>query len=178
MNTPSNHRRYVARSTLRRLLGIATVFLASTVHADGYRQSSASVPTIYTQECAACHTAYPAGMLPPDSWQRIMRGLDDHYGTDASLDADSVRQISAWLTTHAATRGRGSESPPDDRITRSAWFVHEHDDVHPEVWKLPSVKSAANCAACHTRADQGDFDEDNISMPADMDSRLRRFWHD
>ena len=169
---------FTFRTSLLALTGLAAVLLTGAAHADGYRQAAVPMPKVYTQECAACHTAYPAGMLPAASWQRIMKGLDHHYGTDASLDADSVRQISTWLTSNAATRGRTSEAPPEDRITRSAWFVRKHDEVHPDVWKLPSVKSAANCAACHTRADRGDFDEDNIRMPAGMDSRLRRFWHD
>ncbi len=33
----------------------------------------------YQQECAGCHMAYPPGMLPPASWQRIMGSLDKHY---------------------------------------------------------------------------------------------------
>ena len=32
-------------------------------------------------------------------------------------------------------------------------------------WQRPAVKSASNCAACHTRADQGDFDEHTVRIP-------------
>ncbi len=32
-------------------------------------------------------------------------------------------------------------------------------------WKLPAVKSAANCEACHVQANAGDFSERNIRMP-------------
>ena len=41
----------------------------------------------YQQECAACHVAFPPGMLPADSWRRLMNDLPRHFGTDASLDA-------------------------------------------------------------------------------------------
>lgn len=119
----------------------------------------------YQQECAACHLAYPPGALPAASWKRVMGNLQHHYGTDASLDAATVQALSGWLNTHAGTWKRVGIAPPDDRITRSAWFIREHDEVPPATWKLPAVKSAANCAACHTQADQGDFRERNIRIP-------------
>jgi len=137
-----------------------------------------NVPQAYTQECAACHTAYPPGMLPARSWQRIMSGLDKHYGTDASLDAATVSQLSQWLQTHAGTYKRVNEEPPQDRITRSAWFERKHRNIDAAVWKHASVKSAANCAACHTGASQGLFDDDNLRFPPGLDARLRRGWND
>lgn len=119
----------------------------------------------YKAECSACHIAYPPSMLPPASWKRLMVNLGSHYGTDASLDEASVREISGWLNTHASTRTQ--ETPPQDRITQTAWFVREHraSEIPAQVWKRASVGSASNCAACHTRADQGDFDENNIRIP-------------
>ena len=119
----------------------------------------------YQQECAACHIAYPPGMLPAASWRRLMDNLPRHYGTDASLDPETVKQLTAWLTAHAGTGKRTREEPAEDRITRSAWFIHEHDEVPAATWKLPAVKSASNCIACHTRADQGDFNERFIRVP-------------
>lgn len=41
---------------------------------------------------------------------------------------------------------RACEQPSEDRITRTAWFVHEHDDVPAATWTLPAVKSPANQA--------------------------------
>jgi len=55
--------------------------------------------------------------------------------------------------------------PPEDRITRSAWFIRQHDDINAAVWKRASIKSASNCMACHAGADQGDFDEDRVRIP-------------
>jgi hypothetical protein len=34
------------------------------------------------------------------------------------------------------------------------------------------------CAACHTGADQGDFDEDRLRFPAGLDERHRRAFKD
>ncbi len=146
--------------------------------ADGGRLMPPNAPAAYTQECASCHLAYPPGLLPARSWQRLMGGLDKHYGSDASLDAATVQQINAWLQAHAGTYKRVNEEPPQDRITRSAWFERKHRKIDPAVWKLASVKSAANCAACHTGADRGVFDDDHLQVPAGMDARMRRSFND
>ena len=132
--------------------------------ADGRLNPSQVLP-IYKQECAACHMAYPPGMLPAASWQRIMSGLEQHYGTDASLEPAQVKQISVWLKSNAGTYKRVNEEPPEDRITRSAWFARKHREVEAAVWKRGSIKSAAQCAACHTQAEQGNFDEHQVRIP-------------
>jgi mono/diheme cytochrome c family protein len=148
-----------------------------SAHADGSRMPAKILPS-YTAECAACHTAYPPGMLPASSWQRIMKGLDRHYGTDASLDAKTVAEIGQWLQTHAGTYKRVAEAPPQDRLTQSAWFERKHRKIEAAVWQLPSVKSAANCAACHTGTEQGFFDDDHLQRPAGLSARQSRAWND
>lgn len=171
----------------RRRLGQAVLptvmaLLAPAVLASGYsnkgRQMPAQVPAAYQQECASCHLAYPPGLLPARSWDRLMGHLEQHFGSDASLDPATAQQIGAWLQSNAGTYKRVSESPPEDRITRSVWFARKHDDIAPSVWPLPSVKSAANCAACHSGAEQGRFDDDHLKFPAGLDARSRRAWND
>lgn len=121
----------------------------------------------YAQECSACHVAYPVGMLPSASWQRIMGGLNTHFGTDASLDDASVREISTWLKANAGTTKRASEEPPQDRITQSAWFLRKHraGEVPVNVWKRVSVGSPSNCVACHANAANGNFNEHEVRIP-------------
>ena len=130
-------------------------------------EHAARVPLspLYQQECAACHLAYPPGMLPAASWQRLMNNLPHHFGSDASLDPASVKTLAAWLSSHAGESRRTRTPPPEDRITKSAWFVHEHDEIDPAVWRRASVRSASNCVACHRQADRGLFDEDNVRIP-------------
>ncbi|MGE5450523.1 MAG: diheme cytochrome c [Acidobacteriota bacterium] len=136
-------------------------------HESGRPRVNLRVPLLpaYQQECAACHMAYPPGMLPAASWQSIMSGLPKHYGSDASLDAASVKKLTAWLTANAAASPRMSARPPQDRITQAAWFVRKHDEISASVWKRPSIKSAANCMACHAGAEQGDFNEHRVRIP-------------
>lgn len=140
--------------------------VAIGAHADS---NIAQVPLLpkYSQECAACHLAYPPGFLPAPSWQRLMAGLGKHFGTDASLDEASAREIGAWLKTHAGTYKRVNEEPPENRITRTNWFLRKHreGEVPAGVWKRASVGSAANCAACHRQADKGRFDEHEVRIP-------------
>jgi len=145
------------------LLGCCAIL--PSAFADRPMMAANAMLPAYQQECVACHMAYPPGLLPAASWARIMQGLDRHYGTDASLDAATVRQISTWLQTNAGTYKRVHEAPPEDRITQSVWFERKHREVQAAVWKRPSVGGRANCMACHTRADKGDFDDDNIRIP-------------
>lgn len=121
----------------------------------------------YQQECAACHVAYPPGLLPAASWQRVMDGLGKHFGTDATVDEKDRREISAYLKAHAGTYKRATEEPPQDRITKSAWFLRKHreDEVPASVWKRPSVGSPANCSACHGAAAKGNFSEHDVRIP-------------
>jgi hypothetical protein len=105
-------------------------------------------------------------MLPARSWQRLMGGLDRHFGTDASLDAATVREIESWLRSNAGTWRRDADGPPQDRITRSAWFEREHRKVGAAARRSPSAGSAANCGACHPGADLGRFDDEAVRRPA------------
>jgi hypothetical protein len=112
--------------------------------------------------------AYPPGLLPAASWQRLMAGLPRHFGTDASLEPATAQAIGGWLAQYGGTDRklrRETAAPPEDRISRSAWFQREHREVSASTWALPAIKSAANCGACHTQADQGDFSERHIRLP-------------
>ena len=145
------------------LLALASA--ASAALADSHAMPADSMLPAYRQECAACHMAYPPGMLPAASWTRMLGRLDQHYGSDASLDPALVRQIGTWLEAHASTYKRVREQPPQDRITRSAWFERKHRELDAAVWQRTAVGSRANCMACHTRADRGDFDDDRVRIP-------------
>ena len=84
-----------------------------------------------------------------------------------------MRRVVAGLLIGLVT-GR----PPDDRITRSAWFERKHRKIDRGVRALPSVKSPAQCSACHGRAEQGVFDDDDLRMPAGLTQRQIRAWYD
>jgi len=174
----------VARPGTRRIAFASLVALAAfaalpavAIAGDSHRLPP-DMPASYTPECGSCHAPYPPGLLPRASWARVMSGLDRHYGTDASLDAALRREIEAWLLARAGTGRKVSEPPPEDRITRAAWFERKHRRVEAATWRLPSVKTAANCAACHTGAEQGDYDDDRLRLPEGASRTQRRAWSD
>ncbi|MEQ1516587.1 MAG: diheme cytochrome c, partial [Usitatibacteraceae bacterium] len=161
--TSTQHPRFCASllATLCLLPFIATPAFAES----GKRALQVPLLPKFQQECSSCHTAYPPGMLPAASWIRVMKNLNNHYGTDASIDQVSVNEITAWLSANAGTYKRVSEEPFQDRITRAEWFIRKHREVPAATWKRPAIKSAANCAACHPQADKGDFNEHSIRIP-------------
>ena len=116
-------------------------------------------------ECGSCHVAFPPRLLPAESWRAVMSGLDKHFGSDASLDAADAREIGAFLEEHGRTRKREATVKPLLRITETRWFVREHDEVPERVWKNALVKSPANCAACHPKAENGRYGERDIRIP-------------
>ncbi|MDA8127885.1 MAG: diheme cytochrome c [Betaproteobacteria bacterium] len=129
----------------------------------------------WQQECASCHIAYPPSMLPKASWRRLMGGLDQHFGENASLDPATQADILRFLEANAADSGTSrmgsrvmrSMSPSEAplRITETRWFVRKHDEVSRATWSRKSIGSAANCAACHRQAERGVFDEDTVRIP-------------
>ena len=95
-----------------------------------------------------------------------MSGLSKHFGTDASVDPKTQTEITTWLLKNAASRQKYTETAPENRITKTSWFIRKHDEVKSEVWKRASIKSPANCGACHIDAANGVFSEKNIKVPA------------
>jgi hypothetical protein len=102
-----------------------------------------------------------------------MAGLDDHFGEDATLDAETTRNISAYLAeyssetwdTEAANRLRRVSEKDPFRITASPYWVRKHSGIAPEIFSTPPVNSRSNCAACNGDAATGRFDDQQISIP-------------
>jgi hypothetical protein len=163
--TPTHAMKTPSFVRIQRLGACLLAVLSSHVaRADDHGTGTPATP-LYQQECGACHLAFPVGMLPATSWQRLMGKLTKHFGVDASLDAPVLAELTPWLASHAGTVRRIAENPPEDRISRSPWFVRKHHEVAADTWKRASIKSASNCAACHRGAEADDFDEDKVRIP-------------
>ncbi|MDP1634265.1 MAG: diheme cytochrome c [Gallionellaceae bacterium] len=144
--------------------GVISVAQADADERKGGRRPVAT-NAAWQAECGECHVAFPPRLLPAASWRAMMSGLDKHFGTDASLETPLAQEIGAFLERNASTRRQDPLVRPQLRISETRWFVREHDEVPQQVWKNPLVKSPANCAACHTQAESGDYRERNIRMP-------------
>jgi len=137
---------------------------------------AAVINPAYKEECGGCHMAYPPGLLPARSWTRVMSGLENHFGDNAELDAAAYQVIIDFLLTNSAdnsdyrrSRKFSSSIASGDvplRITETPYFRHEHDEIPDRVVSAnPRVKSFSQCNACHTRAEQGSFNEHDIRIP-------------
>ena len=116
-------------------------------------------------ECGSCHVVYPPKMLPASSWREIMQHLDKHFGTDASVDAATQSELGELFHHEAASRDEVKSGRPILRITETHWFQREHRELSARTWRNPKVKSASNCGACHTKADEGRFSEHEVRIP-------------
>lgn len=142
--------------------------MMSVAHAeddDDEERAPTANNVLWQTECGSCHVAFPPRLLSAESWRAVMSGLDKHFGSDASLDAPSAREIGAFLDKNAGSNRHATSGKPILRITETRWFVREHDEVSDRTWKNPKVKSAANCAACHTGAEGGNYGKRGIRIP-------------
>jgi hypothetical protein len=105
------------------------------------------------KECGECHMALQPALLPAQSWSRIMTGLGDHFGEDASLPDALASEIRDYLVANA---GRGD--PTILRISEQPWWQREHR-FGASVWRQKEVGSKANCDACHRDARSGLYDD-------------------
>ena len=134
--------------------------LVTTARAESHRFAVDNAA--YRTECGSCHIAYPPALLDRDGWRAIMQGLDQHFGTDASVSESTGAELGAYV---AGSSSRKLRSAPSLRISDTPWFRKEHAEIAPEAWKSPTVKSAANCEACHRQASAGDYSERNVRIP-------------
>lgn len=141
-------------------IGAALIYTTSTLLPNGGALASWShkrhsvQDTMTTQECGACHMAYPATFLSAETWKTMMDDLPNHFGEDASLDEASRQHITGYLTSNASRRGGANTL----RISEQRWFLKEHhDEVSP--WQMQKAKTWANCPACHIEAEAGNFDD-------------------
>ena len=124
---------------------------------------------VVKEECGSCHLPFAPSMLPASSWTRMMSNLKDHFGDGASVDPKLAAEITAYLVTNAGDqsgqrygnkllRGVSTTNAPL-RITELPKWVGEHRKVPDWEWKHKDVRTKANCAACHTQAEVGYYDE-------------------
>lgn len=131
---------------------------------------------LYKEECASCHMAYPPALLSTASWTGVMSGLEDHFGDNAEVDAQTHKTISEFLAVNSADnsnyrrsrkfmRGIDANSPPL-RISETPYFKRKHDEIPQTLLSNNSeVSSFSQCNSCHQGAQKGIFDDDDVKIP-------------
>ncbi len=132
---------------------------------------------LYNKECGSCHFAYQSELLPRRSWVKMMGELENHFGTDASLEENDRLSIEKYLVQYAGDTPQATYKyykkinrsiAPDDapqRISETRYFVKEHREVPKRLIEQKAVKSISNCIACHKTADKGHYGERDIFIP-------------
>lgn len=141
-------------------------------HGDGHLKAVTD-PT-YKENCGACHFAYQPELLPSASWKNILNRADDHFGESLALDEEAKTEILGYLQTNGAEhssakravrimRSLGSQVPT--RITEIPYIRGKHHDISAATIMRRSIGSLSNCIACHTRAEEGIYDDDFVVIP-------------
>lgn len=147
---------------------LAAAALVTPALADDDEWAPPVADPLTRKECGECHMAFQPSFLPARSWARMMDGLADHFGEDATLPADQVRAIKAYLMQNAGDSLGGGVARKylrwvkpggaPQRITENPAFLRKHR-FPADVWKRPEVLTPSNCPACH-RGAEGGFYED------------------
>ena len=150
------------------VIGFSALVLGRA-QADGGHFYPPATDAVVKEECGSCHLVFAPSMLPASSWTRMMGDLKNHFGDDASVEPAIAKRISEYLTANAADAGgnrysgkllRGvSANNAPLRITELPKWISEHRKVSAAEWKGKEVRTKANCAACHTDAARGYYDE-------------------
>ncbi len=132
---------------------------------------------IWFDECSACHAVFHPTLLPASSWELVMKGLEDHFGDDASLNPEVALEVLEYLLSASAERSTseaskqilysikkaGTNAPL--RITEVPYWKDKHSEIDDEVYDRKTVVSKSNCIACHPGSDAGSFEDADISVP-------------
>ncbi|NQV59877.1 MAG: cytochrome b/b6 domain-containing protein [Alphaproteobacteria bacterium] len=167
-------RSYTARGLT--LFAIAALLLLgggkilASIPASGWKPVQA--PAAYSAECGDCHDAYHPSLRTAASWRGIMSGLSDHYGEDASLDAETAAAIGSFLAANAAETfdteaawRMGRIDTKSLRITDTPYWTTRHAGIADGVFKLSGIGSKVNCNGCHRDAASGRFADQDIHLP-------------
>ena len=132
----------------------------------------------YQEECGACHFAYPPGLLIEASWRQLLteKALEDHFGENAELDSETLNELWSYVFQRAADKSYSKRSRKIAyasqgrsnllRITDVPYIKRKHYEIPEELISgNDKVRLLSQCNACHTKAEQGDFDDDSVWIP-------------
>lgn len=149
------------------LAAVLSLCALSTAHAEKVFPPISD--PVVRAECSDCHMLYQPEMLTKIAWTKMMNGLSDHFGDDASLAPVTVKVILAYYLANAAdvttfkdanrfTRNIDPANPPL-KITDTPRFHHKHERISQGVWKRKNIGFKGNCVGCHLDAAKGDYDK-------------------
>ncbi|MCW1360901.1 diheme cytochrome c [Campylobacter sp. CCS1377] len=163
---------------MKKLLFVIFVFVG-ILNAKDYNYYTTDVAPVnndlYKKECASCHFAYQPGLLPSSSWQHIMDNLENHYGSNASLDENDARKILAYLLENSSEKSNYKRSIKITNslqngvvytsLTQIPYLQKKHRKIPKHLIEQKEVGSLARCSACHKQADKGIYNDEDVYIP-------------
>jgi hypothetical protein len=159
---------------------IFLTIVLNSLFAESYSSGKTDVAPVnnqlYIKECGSCHFPYQAGLLPSNSWNKIMSNLDKHFGVDATLAPEDFETLSKYLNDNSAEKNMqykrsnrivSSLLPGQvaDSISTTPYMIKKHKEIRKDLITQPEVKGLFNCVACHTTAEKGIYGERAINIP-------------
>ena len=129
---------------------------------------------MYQEECGGCHFAFSGNLLPKRSWDKMLAGLEDHFGEDATLEEEDLALVaqhlgagaegSAGEVAYYLSRPIGSDESPLE-ISKLPYWEEMHHEIEDAVYKQENIEGKLNCGACHQHALYGSFENAHIRVP-------------
>jgi len=132
----------------------------------------------YQDECSSCHYAYPPGLLPEVSWNKLLAkpALTKHFGENIEMKeslriellsyavANSAEKVSAKRAQKIMASLEKGAAP--ERITETPYIKRKHQNIPENMIKgNPKVLALSQCDTCHTQAKAGNLDDDTVLIP-------------
>jgi cytochrome b len=131
---------------------------------------------VWNEACGECHLAYHPTLLPARSWQKILAEQHNHFEEDLDLDDETLLEIQTFSMANAAESELtepawkiNNSTPPKQtplRITKTPYWIEQHQNIAKEIWQHPEVNFQGNCEACHLDAEQGTFEDSRMHLPS------------
>jgi len=154
-------------------VGIFVLSTATASAAEGTTRPFSVADDVTRTECGDCHMAFPASRLTKNAWVKIMSTLSDHFGEDATIAADKVKHIEAYLVENALDAKMGIRTKmrlkawakkgvvDPIRITETPEWTRHHTKARR--YKLMAADvgytRGSNCIKCHKGAERGLYEE-------------------
>ncbi|MCI0500586.1 MAG: cytochrome b/b6 domain-containing protein [Epsilonproteobacteria bacterium] len=115
-----------------------------------------TVAPVMSSECKECHLFYPPNVTSLESQLNILEGLSNHFGTDASLDDETLALITAETKKLAPLESHFmfEDLKNNESLTKTSQWKKEHKEYNDK-WFLEHKIKKTDCKSCHINFEKG-----------------------
>lgn len=128
------------------------IFFNTQVSHNDYKSLA---PVMYA-ECKECHVFYPPNLTSLQTQMNILNNLENHFGTDASLDNKTLALIiqETKLFGKIKSQYKFEDLENNESITKTEQWKHFHEEFDDN-WYVEHKIKRTNCKACHIGFEDG-----------------------